>query len=181
MNVTSLIIVDYENIANCKLCENKPNSEPIKPNQSQYKANQTQNKPKQTQFPQRDTQYAIRDTKFKANQTQPVVSLSNLFQRQKNPANSEVTNCPFLPLPLSSKQPKPYFAQNLSHLMQKSSVPAPLSNHPCPKHSLLRKTHLPILTKLPFPAGSAVPLVICVVPKENLHTQLSLFGEQQFF
>ena len=25
MNLTSLITVDYENIANCKLCENKPN------------------------------------------------------------------------------------------------------------------------------------------------------------
>ena len=32
MNVTSIITVDYENIANCKLCENKPNTNPIKPN-----------------------------------------------------------------------------------------------------------------------------------------------------
>jgi len=32
MNVRSLITVDYENIANCKLGENKPNSKPIKPN-----------------------------------------------------------------------------------------------------------------------------------------------------
>ena len=29
MNLTSLITVDYENIANCKLCENKPNTNPI--------------------------------------------------------------------------------------------------------------------------------------------------------
>ena len=36
MNVTSLITVDYENIANCKLCENKPNTKPI---QTQYKPN----------------------------------------------------------------------------------------------------------------------------------------------
>ena len=31
MNVTSLITVAYENIANCKLCENEPNTNPIKP------------------------------------------------------------------------------------------------------------------------------------------------------
>jgi len=42
MNVTSLITVDYENIANWKLGENKPNSKPI---QSQSKPIQTQNKP----------------------------------------------------------------------------------------------------------------------------------------
>ena len=61
MNVTSLITVDYEIIANCKLCENKPNTNPIKPNQSQLKPikcqykpktnpKQTQNEPNQTQF-----------------------------------------------------------------------------------------------------------------------------------
>ena len=32
MNVTSLITVDYENIANWKLGENKPKTNPIKPN-----------------------------------------------------------------------------------------------------------------------------------------------------
>ena len=32
MNVTSLITVEYENIANSKLGENKPNTNPIKPN-----------------------------------------------------------------------------------------------------------------------------------------------------
>ena len=32
MNVTSLIPADYENIANCKLCENKANTKPIKAN-----------------------------------------------------------------------------------------------------------------------------------------------------
>jgi len=32
MDVTSLITVDYENIANWKLGENKANSKPIKPN-----------------------------------------------------------------------------------------------------------------------------------------------------
>ena len=32
MNITSLITVDYKNIANCKLCENEPNTNPIKPN-----------------------------------------------------------------------------------------------------------------------------------------------------
>jgi len=40
MNVTSLITVVYENIANSKLGENKPNSKPIKPNTN----------PKQSQF-----------------------------------------------------------------------------------------------------------------------------------
>ena len=43
MNVTSLITVDYENIANWTLGENKPNSKPI---QSQSNPIQTQNKPK---------------------------------------------------------------------------------------------------------------------------------------
>ena len=32
MNVTSFYTVDYQNIANCKLGENKPNTNPIKPN-----------------------------------------------------------------------------------------------------------------------------------------------------
>jgi hypothetical protein len=36
MNVRSLITVDYENIANWKLGENKPNSKPIKANQTQF-------------------------------------------------------------------------------------------------------------------------------------------------
>jgi hypothetical protein len=40
MNVRSLITVDYENIANWKLGENKANTKPIKPNTN----------PKQTQF-----------------------------------------------------------------------------------------------------------------------------------
>jgi len=42
MNVTSFCTVDYENIANWTLGENKPNSKPIKPN---TKPIQTQNKP----------------------------------------------------------------------------------------------------------------------------------------
>jgi len=39
MNVTSIIIVDYENIANCKLCQNKPNSNPNKANLLKAKMN----------------------------------------------------------------------------------------------------------------------------------------------
>jgi len=39
MNVTSLITVDYENIANWTLGENKPNSNPIKPNLRKAKMN----------------------------------------------------------------------------------------------------------------------------------------------
>ncbi len=42
MNVRSLITRDYENIANWKFGENKPNSNPIKAN---TKPIQTQNKP----------------------------------------------------------------------------------------------------------------------------------------
>jgi len=53
MNVTSFYTVDYENIANWTLGENKPNTKPIS----------AQNKPKQTQ---------------------PVVSLSNLFQHKNS-------------------------------------------------------------------------------------------------
>jgi len=58
MNVTSLITVDYENIANWKLGENKPNSNPIKPNSKPIKPNLVRHSlgeggtnPKQTQFP----------------------------------------------------------------------------------------------------------------------------------
>ena len=39
MNLRSLITVDYENIANWKLGENKPNSKPIKANTKPIKAN----------------------------------------------------------------------------------------------------------------------------------------------
>jgi len=48
MNVTSLITVEYENIANCKLCENKAKTKPIKAKTNPIR---TQNKPNQTQFP----------------------------------------------------------------------------------------------------------------------------------
>ena len=41
MNVTSVITVDYENIATWKLCENKPNSKPI-----QTQSNPISEKPK---------------------------------------------------------------------------------------------------------------------------------------
>ena len=39
MNVTSIITVDYKNIANCKLCENKANSKPNKANFQKAKMN----------------------------------------------------------------------------------------------------------------------------------------------
>jgi len=61
MNVTTFKTMNYEQITMNNPNKNKPNSNPITP-----------------------AQYAIRDTKYKPNQTQPVVSLSNLFQRQKN-------------------------------------------------------------------------------------------------
>jgi hypothetical protein len=47
MNVKSFHTVDYENIANWTLGENKPNTKPIKPNTKPIKANKM---PKQTQF-----------------------------------------------------------------------------------------------------------------------------------
>jgi len=66
MNLKSFHTVDYENIANCKLCENKPNTNPIKPNFLKDKTNANlfaekdyenkprlrtpRNKPNQTQF-----------------------------------------------------------------------------------------------------------------------------------
>jgi hypothetical protein len=46
MNVTSLITVEYENISNWTLGENKANSKPIKANSKPIKAN---SKPIQTQ------------------------------------------------------------------------------------------------------------------------------------
>jgi len=39
MNVNSLITIDYENIANWTLGQNKPNSNPIKPNLRKAKMN----------------------------------------------------------------------------------------------------------------------------------------------
>jgi len=54
MSVSTVITGEYENIANFKLGENKPNTNPIKANTKPIKANtkpkQTQYKPKQTQF-----------------------------------------------------------------------------------------------------------------------------------
>jgi len=54
MNVSSLITADYENIDNCKLGENKPNTKPIQtqsnPISPPHAAKQSQFKPKQTQF-----------------------------------------------------------------------------------------------------------------------------------
>ncbi len=52
MNVNKVLTMDYENKSNCKLCENKANTNPIqtqskpikaniKPKQTQYKANQS--------------------------------------------------------------------------------------------------------------------------------------------
>ena len=72
MNVISFTTRGYENKFNWTLGENKPNSNPI---QTQSKPISKQNKP---------------------NQTQPVVSLSNLFQSQSNP--KEQPKNPELPL-----------------------------------------------------------------------------------
>ncbi len=69
MNVNKVLKRDYENNSNWTLGENEPKTNPIKANSKPIKANKM---PKQTQY--------------KANQTQPVVSLSNLFQRQNNAA-----------------------------------------------------------------------------------------------
>ncbi|GAH66262.1 unnamed protein product, partial [marine sediment metagenome] len=54
MNVTSLITVDYENIANWTLGENKPNTNPIKANTKPIKANKM---PKQTQYKAKQSQF----------------------------------------------------------------------------------------------------------------------------
>jgi hypothetical protein len=60
MNLSKVLVVDYDKMDTWSSGKNKPNSKPI---QTQFKANTN---PKQTQY--------------KANQTQPVVSLSNLFR-----------------------------------------------------------------------------------------------------
>jgi len=64
MNVSTIITREYENNQLSRRGENKPNSKPIQTQSNPIKANKI---PKQTQF--------------KPKQTQPVVSLSNLFQR----------------------------------------------------------------------------------------------------
>ncbi len=65
MNVCPDITRDYENIANCKLCKNKPNSKPIKPNSKPIKAKtnpiQTQNEPNQTQFQRQKSSWSGND------------------------------------------------------------------------------------------------------------------------
>ncbi len=98
MNVSLYITKGYENKSLRRRSQNKPNQTQFKPNFQNDKMTVTlystkdyenkplrrrsQNKPNSNPIPQRDTQYAIRDTRYKPNQTQPVVSLSNLFQTQ---------------------------------------------------------------------------------------------------
>jgi len=57
MNVNKVLTNEYENIANCKLGENKANTKPI---QSQTKPIQTQFHPKQTQYEPNQTQLVLR-------------------------------------------------------------------------------------------------------------------------
>jgi hypothetical protein len=56
--------------------QNKPNSRKAKMNENLFATKDYEN----------ETAFRLR--KYKPNQTQPVVSLSNLFQRQKNAAES---------------------------------------------------------------------------------------------
>jgi hypothetical protein len=61
VNITSLITVDYENIANWKLGENKANTKPIKANTKPVKANKM---PKQTQYKAKQTQFQMQKNMF---------------------------------------------------------------------------------------------------------------------
>ena len=70
MNVTSLITVDYENIANWKLGENKPNTNPIKANLLDAQMNVSSFITKYY-----ENKRLCRCGQNKPNQTQPVVSL----------------------------------------------------------------------------------------------------------
>jgi len=45
MNVNKVLTKDYENIANCRLCKNKPNTNPIKPNFPAPRGKTNPNKP----------------------------------------------------------------------------------------------------------------------------------------
>ncbi|GAI37054.1 unnamed protein product, partial [marine sediment metagenome] len=87
MNVNKAITRDYENETLGKRGKNKPNTNPIQsqtnPISEKAKMNVTsiitkgyENKPR--------FRAKAKQTQYKPNQTQPVVSLSNLFQRQKN-------------------------------------------------------------------------------------------------
>jgi len=104
MNVTKVLTRDYENKRLCRRRKNKPNSKPIyaignkanlldaRMNVSSVKTtnyeqitmnNANKNKPNSKPiFPP----HAAKQTQYEPKQTQPVVSLSNLFQRQKNAA-----------------------------------------------------------------------------------------------
>jgi hypothetical protein len=75
MNVTVFYTKDYENMSNWAICENKANS-----------------KPKQTQSKPISPPHAAKQTQYKPNQTQPVVSLSNLSQRQNMEKSSSNDN-----------------------------------------------------------------------------------------
>jgi len=61
MNVKSLITVDYENIANWKLGENKANTNPIKANTKPIKP---KTKPKQTQYKPNQSQFQMQKNMF---------------------------------------------------------------------------------------------------------------------
>jgi len=61
MNVTSLVAMDYENIANWTLGENKPNSKPIKPNLVRHSLGEGGTNPKQTQFQRQKNAAAFDD------------------------------------------------------------------------------------------------------------------------
>ena len=54
MKLNSLVTMTYENKYNCKLCKNKPNTNPIKANTKPIKANkmpkQTNTKPNKANF-----------------------------------------------------------------------------------------------------------------------------------
>jgi len=78
MNVISVITKDYENIANFKLCEYKPN---------------------QTQFPQRDTRYAIRNTRYAIRDT--IHAIRNTNPTCRGVASGEAGSNPILPLEIS--------------------------------------------------------------------------------
>jgi hypothetical protein len=91
MNVSSVLTVDYENIANWKLGENKPNSKPIKANQSQYKpkTNPISEKPKMKLYSYSTKDYENKPrlrTPGKQTQSNPISNpaLKNPYNR-RNP------------------------------------------------------------------------------------------------
>ena len=86
MNLSSVLTKDYENKRLCRCGENKANTKPIYAIGIRANLLDAQMDVSSVLTKDYENKRLCRYGENKPNQTQPVVSLSNLFQRQKNAA-----------------------------------------------------------------------------------------------